>query len=133
MLIKNSLSDAVSFFHLDALSSALGLKVDFDADDRQRARPTIGAAEARLRRRAGPTDFSGFSDLSAQVHVDDNEVRVEFHRPVRPRCGDHLVAKSTLKIDHLRRQLNRHWLAFFRSGEMPNQKRVKLWRKGPSR
>src|SRR6266566_9068007 len=30
MLIENSLSDAVRFFHLDALSFAVGLKVDFD-------------------------------------------------------------------------------------------------------
>ena len=30
MLIENSLSDAVRFFHLDALSSAVGMKVDFD-------------------------------------------------------------------------------------------------------
>src|SRR5260370_35549576 len=30
MLIENALSDAVRFFHIDALSSALGLKVDFD-------------------------------------------------------------------------------------------------------
>src|SRR5213594_4260157 len=30
MLIENALSDAVRFFHLDALSSAVGLKVDFD-------------------------------------------------------------------------------------------------------
>src|SRR5207237_7496908 len=30
MLIENALSDAVRFFHLDALSSAVGLKIDFD-------------------------------------------------------------------------------------------------------
>ena len=30
MLIENALSDAVRFFHIDALSSAVGLKVDFD-------------------------------------------------------------------------------------------------------
>src|SRR5205807_8615218 len=30
MLIENSLSDAVRFFHIDALSSTVGLKVDFD-------------------------------------------------------------------------------------------------------
>jgi len=30
MLIENSLSDAVRFFHMNALSSAVGLKVDFD-------------------------------------------------------------------------------------------------------
>src|SRR5260370_1164367 len=30
MLIENALSDAVRFFHMVALSSAVGLKVDFD-------------------------------------------------------------------------------------------------------
>jgi len=30
MLIENALSDAVRFFHMDALSSAVGFKVDFD-------------------------------------------------------------------------------------------------------
>ena len=30
MLIENALADAVRFFHIDALSSAAGLKIDFD-------------------------------------------------------------------------------------------------------
>ena len=30
MLIENAISDAVRFFHMDALSSAVGLKADFD-------------------------------------------------------------------------------------------------------
>jgi hypothetical protein len=30
MLIENALSDAVRFFHMDALSSAVGMKIDFD-------------------------------------------------------------------------------------------------------
>src|SRR5205814_5036548 len=30
MLIENALSDAVRFFHMDALSSAVGLRIDFD-------------------------------------------------------------------------------------------------------
>jgi len=30
MLIENALSDAVRFFHIDALSSSVGLKIDFD-------------------------------------------------------------------------------------------------------
>ena len=30
MLIENALSDAVRFFHMNALSSAVGIKVDFD-------------------------------------------------------------------------------------------------------
>ena len=30
MLIENGISDAIQFFHLDALSSMIGLKIDFD-------------------------------------------------------------------------------------------------------
>jgi len=30
MLIENGISDAIQFFHLDTLSSMIGLKVDFD-------------------------------------------------------------------------------------------------------
>ena len=30
MLIENGISEAIQFFHLDALSSMVGLKVDFD-------------------------------------------------------------------------------------------------------
>jgi hypothetical protein len=30
MLIENALADAVSFFHIDALSSSVGMKVDVD-------------------------------------------------------------------------------------------------------
>jgi hypothetical protein len=30
MLIENALTDAVRFFHIDALSSSVGMKVDFD-------------------------------------------------------------------------------------------------------
>jgi hypothetical protein len=30
MLIENALSDAVRFFHMNALSSTVGIKVDFD-------------------------------------------------------------------------------------------------------
>jgi len=30
MLIENGISEAVQFFHIDALSSMVGLKIDFD-------------------------------------------------------------------------------------------------------
>jgi hypothetical protein len=30
MLIENGIADAINFFHLDSLSSMVGLKVDFD-------------------------------------------------------------------------------------------------------
>ena len=49
MLIENALSDAVRFFHMDALSSAVGLKVDFDmvsVGDRQRPVSSAGQPHA---------------------------------------------------------------------------------------
>jgi len=83
MLIENSLSDAVRFFHLDALSSAVGLKVDFDMAllvvasglYRLLARRMRGHADAQARRL-----FQDLVDMPAQVEVSDQEVRVEFHR-----------------------------------------------------
>ena len=83
MLIENSLSDAVRFFHLDALSSAVGLKVDFDMAllviasglYRLLARRMRGYADAQARR-----VFQDLVDMPAQVEVTDQEVRVEFHR-----------------------------------------------------
>jgi len=83
MLIENSLSDAVRFFHMDALSSAVGLKVDFDmallvvASGLYRlvARRMRGYADAQARQ-----IFRDLLDIPAQVEVTDKEVRVEFQR-----------------------------------------------------
>jgi hypothetical protein len=83
MLIENSLSDAVRFFHLDALSSSVGLKVDFDLAllvvasglYRLLARRMRGYAHAQARR-----IFQDLVDMPAHVAVTDQEVRVEFHR-----------------------------------------------------
>jgi hypothetical protein len=83
MLIENSLSDAVRFFHLDALSSAVGLKVDFDMAllvvasglYRLLARRMRGYADAHARR-----IFQDLVDMPAQMEITDQEVRVEFQR-----------------------------------------------------
>ncbi len=83
MLIENSLSDAVRFFHMDALSSAVGLKVDFDMTllvvasglYRLLARQMRGYADAQSRQ-----IFRDLLDLPAQVEITEQEVRVEFHR-----------------------------------------------------
>ena len=83
MLIENSISDAVRFFHMDALSSAVGLKVDFDL-----ALLVVASGLYRLlaRRMRGYTDaqarqvFRDLVDLPADVEISEKEVRVEFHR-----------------------------------------------------
>jgi len=83
MLIENALSDAVRFFHMDALSSAVGLKVDFDMTllviasglYRLLARQMRGYADAQSR-----TIFRDLIDMPATVTVTDNRVNVHFHR-----------------------------------------------------
>ena len=83
MLIENALSDAVRFFHMDALSSAVGLKVDFDMAllviasglYRLLARRMRGYADAQARQ-----IFRDLIDMPADVIIGKDGVRVAFHR-----------------------------------------------------
>jgi len=83
MLIENALSDAVRFFHLDALSSAVGMKVDFDMAllviasglYRLLAQRMRGYAEAQARQ-----IFRDLIDTPADVKITDTAVQVSFHR-----------------------------------------------------
>jgi hypothetical protein len=83
MLIENALSDAVRFFHMNALSSAVGLKVDFDM-----ALLVVASGLYRLlaRRMRGYGDaqarqiFRDLIDMPADVHVSAGEVTMRFHR-----------------------------------------------------
>lgn len=83
MLIENALSDAVRFFHIDALSSEEGLKVDFDmallvvASGLYRfiAQRMRGYADAQARQ-----IFRDLIDMPADVIVTEQEVAVSFHR-----------------------------------------------------
>ena len=83
MLIENALSDAVRFFHMNALSSAVGLKVDFDmallvvASGLYRlvAQRMRGYADAQARQ-----IFRDLIDMPADVEIGAKEVTVSFHR-----------------------------------------------------
>jgi len=83
MLIENSLSDAVRFFHMNALSSAVGLKVDFDMAllvvasglYRLLAGRMRGYADAHARQ-----VFRDLVDMPATVTVSETGVEVDFHR-----------------------------------------------------
>ena len=83
MLIENALSDAVRFFHMDALSSAVGLKVDFDMAllviasglYRLLAKRMRGYADAQARHL-----FRDLIDMPADVRISEREVHVHFHR-----------------------------------------------------
>jgi transposase len=83
MLIENALADAVRFFHIDALSSSVGFKVDFDM-----ALLILASGLYRLmaRRMRGYDDaqarqiFRDLIDMPANVAITENEIRVRFHR-----------------------------------------------------
>jgi len=83
MLIENALSDAVRFFHMNALSSTVALKVDFDLAllvvasglYRRFANRMRGYADAQARQ-----IFRDLIDLPATVKVSPSQVHVTFHR-----------------------------------------------------
>lgn len=83
MLIENELADAVRFFHIDALSSSVGFKIDFDI-----ALLVLASGLYRLgaRRMRGYDDaqarqiFRDLIDMPADIAISDREVRVRFHR-----------------------------------------------------
>jgi len=89
MLIENGLADAVDFFHLDVLSSAVRLKVDFDVTltevatglYRMMARQLPGYEAAK-----GRQIFRHFLDMPAQIEIDDRRVEIilpkRAHNPV---------------------------------------------------
>jgi hypothetical protein len=83
MLIENGLADSVDFFHLDALSSAVALNVDFDV-----LLTIIGSGIYRLfakslrsyeRVRARQL-FRRFLDTMARVTISDAEITVRLPR-----------------------------------------------------
>ena len=83
MLIENALADAVRFFHIDALSSSVGLKVDFDM-----ALLILASSLYRLlgRRMRGYHDaqarqiFRDLLDMPASVTIAETEITVCFER-----------------------------------------------------
>ena len=80
MLIENSISEAIQFFHLDALSSMAGLKVDFDLQLTLMASSLYRLMAQRIGReyeRAQPkTIFRNLLDLSAKVDIETARVIV---------------------------------------------------------
>lgn len=83
MLIENAISDSVRFFHMDALSSAVGLKVDFDMALMVIASGLYRLLAGRMRGYADSQArqiFRDLIDMPADVVLTDREVIVRFHR-----------------------------------------------------
>lgn len=89
MLIENGIAEAIHFFYLDALSSMVDLKVDFDLQ-----LTLMGSSLYRLladllpdsyRRAHAKTIFDNLLDVGGHVHVGDHQVVVKLdHRAHNP-------------------------------------------------
>jgi transposase len=83
MLIENALSDAVRFFHADALSSSVGFRVDYDMALLVVASGLYRLMARRMRAYADSQARQIFRDLinmPADVLVEGGEIRIRFHR-----------------------------------------------------
>jgi hypothetical protein len=80
MLIENGISEAIQFFHLDALSSMVGLKVDFDLQITIMASSLYRLMADRIGREyakaQAKTIYRNLLDVSATVQIGDAEVIV---------------------------------------------------------
>lgn len=96
MLIENGIAEAVQFFHLDALSSMVGLKVDFDLQMTLLA----GTLYRLLAQRIGAgydhaqakTLFRNLLDASATVAIEESRVTVTLDK----RAHNPFLVKSRL-------------------------------------
>ena len=84
MLIENGISEAIQFFHLDALSSMVGLKIDFDLQITLMASSLYRLLAARIGRGYGKaqakTIFSKLLEVSATVQINEAEVIVSLDK-----------------------------------------------------
>jgi len=95
MLIENGIADAIHFFHLDALSSMVDLKVDFDLQVTLMASTLYRLLAKRLpdnyRRAHAKTIFRHLLDVSGRIDVGDREVSVlldrRAHNPILAEAG----------------------------------------------
>jgi hypothetical protein len=80
MLIENGISEAIRFFHLDALSSMVGLKVDFDLQITIMASSLYRLMADRIGREyakaQAKTIYRNLLDVSATVQIGDADVIV---------------------------------------------------------
>lgn len=95
MLIENGIAEAIHFFHIDALSSMVDLKVDFDLQITLMASALYRMLAKRLpqnyRRAQAKTLFDRLLDVSGSVHISERHVVVTLdkraHNPILAETG----------------------------------------------
>ena len=95
MVIENSIADGIDFFHMDALSSAVAMKVDCDLQLTLMASSLYRLLGARVgngyQRARSRHIFRDLVDATAQVTLTDREIEVRFlkraHNPLLLAAG----------------------------------------------
>jgi hypothetical protein len=99
MLIENGISEAIQFFHIDALSSMVGLKVDFDLQITLMASSLYRLMAERIgreyERAQAKKIFRNLLDVSATVMVQEQQVIVKLDKRAH---NPYLVASGLANI-----------------------------------
>ena len=109
MVIENGIAENIDFFHMDALSSAVALKVNCDLQLTMMASSLYRLLAARIgngyRRAEARHIFRDFIDATARVHIDRKEIVVRFqkraHDPLLKAAG---FEETELPIPWLKRK-----------------------------
>ena len=97
MIIENSIADGIEFFHMDALSSAVAMKVNCDLQLTLMASSLYRLLGARIGRGYQTAKsqhiFRDFIDATASIHITEDEILVRFqkraHNPLLIAAGFH--------------------------------------------
>ena len=97
MVIENSIADGIDFFHMDALSSAVAMKVNCDLQLTLMASSLYRVLGGRIGRGYETAKsqhiFRDFIDATASVHIGEAEILVRFqkraHNPLLLAAGFH--------------------------------------------
>ena len=84
MIIENTIADGIEFFHMDALSSAVALKVDCDLQLTLLASGLYRLLGRRIghgyERAKSNSLFEDFVNATARVSIGPKEIQVQFHK-----------------------------------------------------
>ena len=93
MVIENGIADSIDFFHMDALSSAVAMKVNCDLQLTLMANSLYRLLASKIgdgyENKRSRTLFQHFIDATANIEIDERSIHVRFQKRAR---NPHLLA-----------------------------------------
>jgi transposase len=100
MVIENNIEDGIDFFHMDALSSAVAMKVNFDLQLTLMASSLYRLFSSRIgngyQNAKSRHVFRDFIDATAKIDITENEIIVSYQKRAH---NPYLIAAGFDKID----------------------------------